>query len=119
MGDVLAGLAVAPGGALDEDTALVVQRDGEAIELQLDTEPGHRLPLAALRRSFQLQIVDVEGVVQRHHRDRRTAQRPASAAANPLGDRVRGDQLGIGLLGAPGLVEPIPFGVGDLGASSS
>ena len=39
-----------------------------------------------------------------------------SAAANPLGDRVRGDQLGIGLLERNEfVVEPIPFGVGDLG----
>ena len=55
VGDVLADLAVAPGGALDEDTVLVAQRDGEAIELQLDTEPGHRLPSRRrCARSFQL-----------------------------------------------------------------
>ena len=55
VGDVLADLAVALSGALDEDTVLVAQRDGETIELQLDTEPGHRLTLqAALCCSFQL-----------------------------------------------------------------
>ena len=120
VGDVLADLAVAPSGALDEDTVLVAQRDGETIELQLDTEPGHRLTLQATLRSLipAPQIVDVEGVVQRHHRDRVSDRRErlVDAAADPLGDRVRGDQLGIGLLECNELaVEPIPFGVGDLG----
>ena len=47
--------------------------------------------------------------------DRR--ERLVAAAADPLGDRVRGDQLGIGLLERHEfVVEPIPFGVGDLGS---
>ena len=120
VGDVLADLAVAPSGALDEDTVLVAQGDGETIELQLDTEPGHRLTLQATLRSLipAPQIVDVEGVVQRHHRDRVSDRRErlVDAAADPLGDRVRGDQLGIGLLERNEfVVEPIPFGIGDLG----
>ena len=120
MGDVLADLAVAPSGTLDEDTVLVAQRDGETIELQLDTEPGHRLTLQATLRSLipAAQIIDVEGVVQRHHRDRvgDRRERLVDTAADPLGDRVRGDQLGIGLLERNEfVVEPIPFGIGDLG----
>ncbi|NDH10643.1 MAG: hypothetical protein EBY44_02705 [Actinobacteria bacterium] len=47
--------------------------------------------------------------------DRR--ERLVDAATDPLGDRVRGDQLGIGLLERNEFViEPIPFGIGDLGA---
>ncbi len=67
-GDVLARLAVAAGGAADESTVLVEQRDGEAVELgfadERDRIGDH--PLDA--RVPGGQLLAVEGVVEREHR---------------------------------------------------
>jgi hypothetical protein len=86
-GDVLAGAAVAPGRAADQDALLVADRGGQTVNLGLGRE-GHRL----VRRQIQetahpgdegLDLLVREGVVQAEHRhamlDRRELLRPRGA----------------------------------------
>jgi hypothetical protein len=75
-GDVLAGRAVAAGRALDEAAALVAQRDGQAVDLELGDVAQLRGRLRGGRQAQALadalvegaQLVLVEDVAEREHR---------------------------------------------------
>ena len=116
-GDVLADPAVAPGRAPDELAALVEERHGDAVDLQLahvgDVARDVALHALAPRR----QLVEREGVVERHHRHLVLdgGELRARGAADLLRRRVRRPQLGVLLLDGPQLDdEGVVLGVGDL-----
>ena len=135
VGDVLAGAAVAPGGGPDQHAALVADRYGQAVELQLHRVRIDRrvlqgrqglLAARAGRAGRQgavhplvpgSQLLDVEGVVQRHH-GRLVAHRREGGVGrcpDPLGRRVGMDQLRVIRLQGLQLVEQVvEVGVGDL-----
>ena len=116
-GDVLADAAVAAGGGLDEAAALVGERHGEAVDLQLGDERGAgiaepRCDAAAPRHQLRL----VEGVVEALHRHpvRHLGERRRGSPAGTLRGRVRRDEVGVLLLqGAQLADQRVELGVGD------
>jgi hypothetical protein len=120
-GDVLAGAAVTAGGRPHETPVLVADRHGESVELQL-AQPGADLGVLAQATLEAIgplgDLVDAEGVVERHHRHcvhhgrKRDRGRPADGRRG----RVGRDQVGVGRLEVAQLAhEGVPLGVGDLG----
>ena len=120
-GDVLAGVAIAPGRAARERSTLVAEADRQAVDLQL-ADVGHaRIGIgqaqALAHPGVELaQLVGAEGVAQREHRDRVPDLGEAGRwrRPHPLGGRIRGQQLRMGnleLLQLP--EEAVVLGVGD------
>ena len=96
---VLADGAVAARRAADEASALVPKRDGEAVDLPLG-DVARRLVLAEQPPHAGVplpQILHLAGVREGEHRDGVPDRlEPLDRlAANPLGGRVRGDELRI------------------------
>ena len=102
-GDVLAGRPVAAGGAQREPAALVAQRDGEAVDLELRDVGQARRRLRRRRQPQALadagvegaQLVVAERVRQAEHRVLVADLGEAAAgrrAADALGRRVGRDQ---------------------------
>ena len=118
LGDVLARAAVAARRPDGEATLLVLQGDGEAVELGLGDEAqraGHQ-PLDA--RAPRDQLVARERVVERQHRgavlDGR--KRRHRSTTGPLCGRIRSDQLRVRALQLAQLLdERVELGVGNLG----
>ena len=70
-GDVIALVAVAAGRALDESSLLITQRDGDAVDLQLD-DVADRLALIQPLADAHVPFADfavLVGVIDREHRD--------------------------------------------------
>ena len=122
LGDVLADAAVAAGRSPGEDPVLVGEGDRQPVDLRLgdvadltarDVEPLE-LSLDPLRPGAQLVLV--AGVGEREHRlvvlD--LLELVQRLPADPLRRRVRGEQLGVGLLDLPQLAQQVVVvGVGD------
>ena len=135
VGDVLAGPAVAPRGGPHQHPVVVANRYGEPVKLELDRVGLNR---GVLQRRQSLlarrpdgarqptvhplvpgpQLVDVEGVVQRHHR-RLVAHRREGGVGrgpDPLGGRIGMNQLRMLRLQSLQLPEHVvEVTVGDLG----
>ncbi len=97
-GDVLADHAVAAGGAAGEATALVQERDGEAVDLGL----GHELERLAVEQPAQALDPGPELVVGARVREREhrlgvldLGELARRRRADPLRRRVRRDELGV------------------------
>ena len=137
VGDVLAGAAIAPGRGPHQHAVLVADRYRQSVELQLHRELAYTgvlhgrqrlLPSGVGRASSQSavhplmprpQLLDVEGVVQRHHGrlvGHRRKHGVIGRGPDPLGGRVGVDQLRVPCLQGLQLVEQVvEVGVGDLG----
>jgi hypothetical protein len=102
LGHVLAGAAVAAGGALNEHAPLVAEGGGEAVDLGFGVEgQGLRLVQAQEAADPGRELGDVrlgEGVVQRQHGhamcDRRELGGRRRADSGRRG--VRADEVGVG-----------------------
>ena len=118
LGHVLPHHAVAPGRAPHVPPVLVQQRAGDAVDLQLADVVDVLGDVALHPLAPRHQLVEGEGVVERHHRDAVAdlGERGRRPAAHLLGGRVGGPQLGVGLLQGPQLPnQGVELGVGDLG----
>ena len=110
--------AVAPRGASHEDAVLVREVDGEAVDLRLD-HPGDVLvaaePLANVVGPLGERLVG-RHLLQRAHRLEvpHLLEPVGRGRADPVGRRVRREQLGVGLLERDQLVvETVVLGVRD------
>ena len=112
--------------ACTKPPALVAQRHGEAVDLQLARRSRTVAAVAELgqppgrgARPTPCSSSTSNGVVERHHRhavhDR--GERGARRAADPLGRRVGRDQLGVGCSSSALQLahQRVVLGVGDLG----
>ena len=106
--DVLAGAAVAAGEGPDQATVLVEQVDGQTVDLELAQQRGRRDVLATEAGVPRLELGVGERVVERLHPlevvDRGELRR--DRAADLLGRRVGGAELGELLLEALQLAQP-------------
>ena len=117
-GHVLAGGAVPAGGTLDEPPALVAQRDGEAVDLELRDVARRRLvgaQQAAHARIERAQLGLVEGIAEAEHgrQVRDLGERRVRSAAHRAGRRIGRDQLrvrGLEVLELP--EEAVVLGIG-------
>ena len=121
MGHVFADPAIAAGRPLHQHASFVTQRNRQTVELQLHGErlrypPGETAPNAFIPG---LQLIDVEGIVQRHHRhgmgDRREGR--VGRSSDSLAGRRVCEQLRVGSLETFELAqEPVIVRIGDLRA---
>lgn len=127
-GDVLAGAAVAAGGAAHQLAALVEQADGQAVQLRLATVLDLRATAEQVAARQQVgqsfayaavevqQVLLLEGVAEAEHGDLMAhfAERRGRRAADPLGRRVGRQQLRVlGLQRLQLAEQAIVFGVGN------
>ena len=124
-GDVLAGLAVAARGGLDEEAVLVAEREREAVDLGFggvgergvggDAEKTPHAPV-----EFRHVWIG-EGVAEAEHRDgvADLCERLRRGRANPVGGAVAAFEVGEARLdGGIAALEGVVFRVGDLGRVS-
>ena len=107
-GDVIADLAVAPGGAFDEDALLIAERNSHPINLGFQ-DVRHRIDAQAASDPLVEgdDVLLAVGVVDREHRHAmpdglEVRQR---RAAHPLRGRIRRDQLRVLLLQPAKLIQ--------------
>ncbi len=116
-GDVLPHPAVAPGGRLHQPAALVAQRHGQAVDLQLAHVRRRGVAEAALHaRPPRLELGRRERIVEALHRHLvdDLGERGRRLATDLLGGRVGGDEVGVLLLqGAQLHHQRVVVGVGD------
>ncbi|MCY1395913.1 hypothetical protein D9M71_108690 [compost metagenome] len=124
--DVLAGAAVATGGAAHQTAVLVEQADRQAVELGLaavfhfrpaaeQVAGRQQLTQALAHAAVEVQqVLFLEGVAQAEHRHfvAHLAEGRGSGAAHALGRRLRGHQFGMRLFQALEFAEQaVVFGV--------
>ena len=127
-GDVLAGAAIAAGGAAHQLAAFVEQADGQAVQLRLATVLDLRATTEQVAARQQVgqsfayaavevqQVLLLEGVAEAEHGDLMAhfAERRGRRAADPLGRRVGRQQLRVlGLQRLQLAEQAIVFGVGN------
>ncbi len=117
--DVLAGSAIATGGAAHQHAVFVEQADRQTIELRLGGV-FHLLYLQAFADpAIEIgQLFVIKGIVQGQHGQRmlHRAKGLDGFGADPLGRGIRGDGIGMTLLQFLQFAQQaVVFGVGDLG----
>ena len=117
--DVLAGTSVAACGAANEDTSLVHQGQGYAVDLQLTQVFQARAGVSLHPRHPAAHLVGIEHVVQRHHSLEMVdgLELGGETAADQLGGRIGDSQLRVLVFeGLQAAQQRVELTVGDDGS---